>query len=41
MEKEWWDGPGWFNYPDDWPEQKDITPTRKSENETEIIKAVM
>ena len=41
LPKEWWDRPGWLNYPDDWPEQKDITPTRKSEKETEIIKDFM
>ena len=30
----------WLACPDDWPEQKEITPTKKSEKEAKMIKEV-
>ena len=41
LPKQWWDGPRSLAYPDDWLEQKEITPTRESHKEAKRIKEVM
>ena len=41
LPKEWWDGPKWLVYPDYWPKQKEITPTKESVKEVKMIKEVM
>ena len=31
-----WDGPRWLAYSDDWPEQKEITPTKEAKKEAKM-----
>ena len=38
LEDEWWDGPSWLANHEEWPEQKKIIPTRKSEKEAKLIR---
>ena len=41
LPKEFWDGPRWLAYPDDWPKQNEITPTKESGKKAKMIKEVM
>ena len=38
---EWWDGSSWLANYEEWPEQKEIIPTRESEKEATLIREVM
>ena len=38
---EWWNGSSWLANHEEWPEQKEIIPTRESEKEATLIREVM
>ena len=38
---EWWDRPNWLANHEEWPEQKEIIPTREFEKEVKLLRQVM